>query len=467
MATIRSNRVITRGLPTATVLSMTAAATLSMGGTASASTSGDHGAKMQAQIHAWLAAHPTALKQVTGHHAAVRAAGVAPDFGLGKAAIPVEAVPGTFPSTMTPVFDGLNLQATLAGPTADGSTVPCFLMADSSPTPITTTDPDDCIIPAIPEGDTYTVAPTGSVPAGFLMPAAVTGSMTDAVAATCIAAPPVDAPSDSADIPYCTGPTVEVPGIWNQITATVTNSITGQPVKGATYALHGSTEQGPPQQTTLRAATSKSSALAAASSVLDTATTDTAGHLVFSSAYLGGAYTITQTKTAKGYDTDSAVHSFTTPTVTSLAQADKPHNEDLTLTPKSPVLHDDASGGAFGKTQVVHVLANDSATFGSLTVTGVTKPAHGKVHRNRNGAITYVPAAGFTGTDTFTYTARNTLGAVSTAKVTVIVHPRVEAEHAILPLTGQRTGPLVDAGLISLAVGALLMGLGARRRRTT
>ncbi|MFL6110581.1 MAG: Ig-like domain-containing protein [Catenulispora sp.] len=447
---------------------MTAAATLSMAGTASASTSGDHGAKMKAQIRAWLAAHPTALKQANGHHSAVIAAGVAPDFGLGKAAIPVEAVPGTFPSSMTPVFDELNLQTTLAGPTSDGQTLPCFLMADSPPSPITTTDPDDCIIPAIPEGDTYTVAPTGFVPAGFLLPAAVTGSMSDAVAATCIGAPPVDAPQDAADIPYCTGPTVEVPGIWNQITATVTNSITGKPVQGATYALHGSADQSPPEQpTSLRATAAKTSALTSAAPVLDTATTNAAGALVFDSAYLGGDYTITPVKAPKGYQPDTADHAFTTPTVTSLAQAGQPHNSALTLTPKAPVASDDASGGAFGEKQVIHVLANDKATFGSLTLTGLTKAAHGKVHRNSNGTVTYVPAAGFTGTDTFTYTERNTLGAVSTASVTVVVHPQVQAEHEILPLTGQRTGPLVDAGLVSLAVGALLMGLGARRRRTT
>src|SRR5205085_5395374 len=131
------------------------------------------------------AAHPQAAKKLTPK--GLQTQGVTADFGIGKAAIPVEAMPGTFPASMTPVFDDLNLEATFTGPNAAGSTVPCFLMADSPDTPITTSDPDDCIIPAIPEGESYNVAPGegSSVPPGFLMPAAVTGSLTDSVAASC------------------------------------------------------------------------------------------------------------------------------------------------------------------------------------------------------------------------------------------------------------------------------------------
>src|SRR4051794_22729952 len=185
MGANRANTALTKGLPAVTVLGMTAAATLSMGGTASASTS--HGRSMStymAQVQAWIAAHPQAAKRLAPK--GVQTQGVTPSFGLGKAAIPVQAMPGTFPASMTPVFDDLSLEATFTGPSATGGVAPCLLMADSPDTPITTSDPDDCIIPAIPEGESYSVAPGdgASVPAGFLMPAAVTGSLTDAVAAS-------------------------------------------------------------------------------------------------------------------------------------------------------------------------------------------------------------------------------------------------------------------------------------------
>jgi hypothetical protein len=464
------NRALSHGLPVVTVLSLSAAATVSMAGTASAATStGDHGARMKATIQSWLAAHPAALKHANA--SAPAAAGtdatqnaVVANFGLGKAAIPVEAMPDTFPSSMTPVFDGLNLQATMSNANGVDGNIPCFLMANSPATPITTTDPDDCIVPIIPEGDSYTVAPGegATVPAGFLMPAGVTGAMTDDVAASCTFADPVDGGGNQ--IPYCIGPTLQVPGIWNPIEATVTNSITGKPVKGVTYTLFGSSDQGAPQ-TALRA--TRSLQQTGVPTPLGTATTDAAGHLRFPSVYLGGDYTILENHGPKGYRLDTHTHSFSTPVVSSLAQAGHAFTKGLTLKPQAPTLNDDASGGAFGATQTIHVLANDSTPVGGLTVTSVTKPAHGTLQRKANGTYVYKPNAGFVGTDHFTYTARNSLGATSSAQVTVIVHPQVKAEADVLPFTGSPTAPMLDAGLVSLAIGALLTASGVRRRRTT
>ena len=468
--TSNAHRAVTRGLPVATVLSMSAAATMSMTGTASAATStGDHGARMKATIQSWLAAHPSALKNTSTSAPAAAGtdatqSGVVANFGLGKAAIPVEAMPDTFPSSMTPVFDGLNLQATTSNANGVDGTIPCFLMADSPATPITTTDPDDCIVPLIPEGDSYTVAPGegATVPAGFLIPAGVTGSMTDDAAASCTFADPTAGPTGT-QIPYCVGPTLEVPGIWNPITMTVTNSITGKPVAGATYTLYGSSNQGPPQ-TALRA--TQALQPTGVPTPLATATTDATGHLRFPSVYLGGDYAVGETKAPKGYKPD-VVHDVTTPVVTSLAQAGKTFNKAVTLKPVAPKLENDASGGAFGAKQTIHVLANDSTPVGSLTVTSVTKPAHGTLQRKSNGTYVYKPDSGFVGTDHFTYTARNSLGATSTARVTVVVHPQVKPEADVLPFTGGPTAPLLDTGLVSLAIGALLTAAGARRRRTT
>jgi hypothetical protein len=50
-----------------------------------------------------------------------------------------------------------------------------------------------------------------------------------------------------------------------------------------------------------------------------------------------------------------------------------------------------------------------------------TKPAHGKLTLNANGGFVYTPAAGFAGTDSFTYMVNGATGAAETAKVTVVV----------------------------------------------
>jgi M6 family metalloprotease-like protein len=70
----------------------------------------------------------------------------------------------------------------------------------------------------------------------------------------------------------------------------------------------------------------------------------------------------------------------------------------------------------------VVVLANDSDPDGdSLTVSGVSQPAHGLAEVNGDGSITYTPDAGFFGTDAFTYTISDGRGGSSSATVSVNV----------------------------------------------
>lgn len=53
----------------------------------------------------------------------------------------------------------------------------------------------------------------------------------------------------------------------------------------------------------------------------------------------------------------------------------------------------------------IDVLANDTDPDGDrLTMTGFRQPSHGYIFANPDGTLTYVPAAGFVGTDSFTYT---------------------------------------------------------------
>ena len=73
----------------------------------------------------------------------------------------------------------------------------------------------------------------------------------------------------------------------------------------------------------------------------------------------------------------------------------------------------------------INVLANDYDPDGdSLTVTAVTKAAHGTVVLNADGTITYTPAIAFIGTDTFSYAISDGHGGTATAKVTVTVKRR-------------------------------------------
>ena len=65
------------------------------------------------------------------------------------------------------------------------------------------------------------------------------------------------------------------------------------------------------------------------------------------------------------------------------------------------------------------VLANDTGTR-PLTAGSVSSPAHGSVSLNADGSFTYTPASGFSGADTFTYTATNGAGS-DTATVTITV----------------------------------------------
>jgi hypothetical protein len=97
--------------------------------------------------------------------------------------------------------------------------------------------------------------------------------------------------------------------------------------------------------------------------------------------------------------------------------------------PPAPVAARDAYGTVEGTPLTVSVangvLTNDSvAGGGALTSTVVTQPTHGTLSLQPNGSLTYTPAGGFSGTDTFTYSACTTANACSPATtVTITVTP--------------------------------------------
>ncbi|MFC1388691.1 MAG: retention module-containing protein, partial [gamma proteobacterium symbiont of Clathrolucina costata] len=70
----------------------------------------------------------------------------------------------------------------------------------------------------------------------------------------------------------------------------------------------------------------------------------------------------------------------------------------------------------------IFVLGNDSDPEGDrLLVTGNTQPSNGTLVQNSNGSYQYTPNAGFTGTDSFTYTVSDGNGGVDTATVMIAV----------------------------------------------
>jgi VCBS repeat-containing protein len=89
------------------------------------------------------------------------------------------------------------------------------------------------------------------------------------------------------------------------------------------------------------------------------------------------------------------------------------------------------------------VLANDTDGAGDvLTATLGTAPAHGTLTLNTDGSFTYTPAAGFSGTDQFTYIPHGSYVAGSSASVTITVAAGV-AEAPAPPPPG--TGDLASA----------------------
>jgi VCBS repeat-containing protein len=87
-------------------------------------------------------------------------------------------------------------------------------------------------------------------------------------------------------------------------------------------------------------------------------------------------------------------------------------------------------------------LANDTFT-GTPTITGITQGAHGLVLLGLNGAVTYTPALGYTGADSFTYTVTTASGIVETGTVNVTV-----GNHAPVSNGNLGTLPVLDAQLV-------------------
>ena len=88
----------------------------------------------------------------------------------------------------------------------------------------------------------------------------------------------------------------------------------------------------------------------------------------------------------------------------------------------APEAADDMASTAEGEPVAIAVLANDVDVDGdALGVASLTQGANGEVSPGAEGAVTYTPDAGFTGTDSFFYTVSDGLGGSDVATVSVTV----------------------------------------------
>jgi PKD repeat protein len=124
----------------------------------------------------------------------------------------------------------------------------------------------------------------------------------------------------------------------------------------------------------------------------------------------------------------------------------------------NPAAADDVATTAEDTPVTIPVLANDGddAALDPATVAVAAGPAHGTVSVDAAGAITYTPDADFAGTDTFTYTVKDSGGLVSrTATVTVTVAAVADAPA----LTAAPSASGAENTAIPLDVSAALVDL--------
>ncbi len=105
------------------------------------------------------------------------------------------------------------------------------------------------------------------------------------------------------------------------------------------------------------------------------------------------------------------------------------------------------------------LLANDHGT--GLTVTGNTKPAHGDLTVEQDGSYSYTPTAGYSGPDSFTYTAKDGDGATITGTVTITVLPTAVADT--VTATAGATTPGTAPGLLANDLGSDLTVTGSTK----
>jgi hypothetical protein len=142
----------------------------------------------------------------------------------------------------------------------------------------------------------------------------------------------------------------------------------------------------------------------------------------------------------------------------------------LTVTDVPPSAQADAATTIQGQPVTIAVLSNDSdletTVLGTpLVITAVSTPSHGTAAVDGTSVI-YTPAAGFSGTDAFSYTVGDAFGGSATADVSVTVTPSVLGRFVALSrdLTWLHANATVVTGDVG-AIGRRMHGHDADRDR--
>jgi len=164
--------------------------------------------------------------------------------------------------------------------------------------------------------------------------------------------------------------------------------------------------------------------------------------------------TVTYTPAGSFTGTDS--FTYTVRDTTTGTQVSNPATVTVTVipaaAPAAPVAVNDTATTVQGTVVGINLTANDT-NCPPCTVAIVTSPAHGTAVANSPvaGAVTYTPAPGFIGTDTFTYTASNAGGTSNTANVTVTVVPNPLTDVVTIQAANlNRNGSFSVRGKVSL-----------------
>ena len=114
-----------------------------------------------------------------------------------------------------------------------------------------------------------------------------------------------------------------------------------------------------------------------------------------------------------------------------------------------PILRNDSVSTNVNTPVTINALNND--TGNGLTISSVAQPTNGTV-TIVNSAIVYTPGSGFTGIDTFTYTAVDSNGVQAQATVTVnVVGPQIPSQP-----TGQNVSPVPQNDIATTTTGQIV-----------
>ena len=139
-------------------------------------------------------------------------------------------------------------------------------------------------------------------------------------------------------------------------------------------------------------------------------------------------------------------------------------DELYVLVNETPIAAADSASSTNSAAVTINVLTNDSDADGTLVPQSVriaTSPAHGTAAVTANGSLVYTPAAGFSGSDTFSYTVDDNQGATSNAStVTVAVTAASGGSGG-----GKGGGGSMNASALLALFTLLMLQMGARLKR--